>query len=82
MVGIPLTVIWAIVNGITAFVLVWLWGPALRYAIVWIYAFAPAVTTPMRALISPIVDVLARIFRQCRIQANVSGSLERKLTGQ
>ena len=82
LVGIPLTIVWAIVNGITTFVLVWVWGPALRYFIVWVYAVTPAVTTPYRALLAPLVDVAARIFRQIRVQANINGSLGKKLGGQ
>ena len=76
IVGIPLTIVWAIVNSITTFYLVWMWGPALRLFMVLIYAVAPAVTIPFNALVSPVVDVFARIFRQCRIR--VSGDFGNK----
>ncbi len=80
--GIPLTFVWALTNGIIVFYLVWIWGPVLRLFIVLIYSIAPAVTTPVQALLSPLVDVLARIFRQCRIKADIGGNLGRRLTGQ
>ena len=67
--------LWAIVNGIMTFVLVWLWGPALRLFVTVIYSVAPAYFVPVQAVLSPIIDVLARIFRQCVVQAKVSGGL-------
>ena len=76
IVGIPLMLVWAIINGITSFVMVWMWGPALRLIVVVVYCVAPAFYVPVQAILSPIVDVSARIFRQCVIQAKLSGSVE------
>ena len=77
LIGIPLTIVWAISNGITVFVLVWVWGPLLRVTIVSVYAVAPLFTAPVRALFTPLVDMTARIFRQIHINSNVNGSLWR-----
>jgi hypothetical protein len=82
LVGIPLIILWAIINGITAFVLVWMWGPALRYLIVWVHAIVPAVMIPVTALLTPYVDVMARFLSKIKVTANVNGSLGKKLAGQ
>ena len=76
LIGVPLMFLWAIVNGIMAFILVWVWGPALRLLVVVVYSVAPAYVVPVQAIFSPIVDVFARIFRQCVIQAKMSGGME------
>ena len=67
--------VWAIINGIISFVLVWIWGPALRLTVVVVYSVAPAYYVPVQAILSPIVDVFARLFRQCVIQAKLSGGV-------
>jgi hypothetical protein len=83
LVGIPLTILWALTNGLTAFMLVWMWGPLLRFLIVWFYAFiVPAVAIPVTALLSPYVDVMARLLSKIKVTANVNGSLVNKPAGQ
>lgn len=75
VIGIPLMFLWAIINGIMVFVLVWVWGPALRLIITVVYSTAPAFYVPVQAILSPIIDVFARIFRQCVIKGKLSGGL-------
>ena len=70
--------LFAILNGITVFVVVWLWGPILKLIVLWVYAVAPAFTAPVQALLGPLADVIARIFRQIRIRARIDGSLMKK----
>ena len=79
VIGLFLAFIWAIINGIMAFIHVWIWGPVLKLSLLWIYAVMPLVTEPLRAMCTPLVDVQARIFRQIRVQANLSGPLAEKL---
>ena len=74
--GIPIMFLWALLNGMMTFGLVWIWGPALRMFVVLAYSVAPALYVPVQAVFSPIIDVQARIFRQCVIQAKVSGGLK------
>lgn len=73
--GIPLAVMWGVVNGIVIFVLVWIWAPLLRLTIVSIHAVTPAVTVPIQALLAPLVDAIGRVFRQIRIRGDLSESL-------
>ena len=75
LIGIPMTILWALINGLMAFVLVWLWGPALRLTIIIIYSVTPLATVPMQAILTPLVDVLARFFRQIRVRADLGGSV-------
>ena len=74
-----MAIIWAIINGIMVFVLVWLYQPLLRLTIMWVYAFTPLVTVPLQAIFTPLVDVGARIFRQIRIKATLDGSFAESL---
>ncbi len=76
VVGIPLMFLWAIVNGIMTFVLVWMWGPALRLTVTLVYSVAPTWYVPVQAILTPIVDVFARIFRQCVIKAKLNGGID------
>ena len=69
-----MAIIWAIVNGIMVFAVVWLWGPALKLTVLWVYAVAPAFTAPLQAVLAPLADVVARIFRQIRVRSNITGS--------
>ena len=73
--GIPLMFVWAIINGIMIFVLVWIWGPVLRLMVVTIYSVAPAYYVPVQAVLSPIVDVFARLFRQCVFRIKLNGGV-------
>jgi hypothetical protein len=57
-----------------------MWGPALRYLIVWVYAIVPAVTIPVTAFLTPYVDVMARFLSKIKVTANLNGSF--KLAGQ
>lgn len=82
LIGFIFAFIWAIINGINAFIHVWLWGPALKLTLLWIYAVTPLVTVPLRAICTPLFDVLARIFRQIHVQANLTGSFPEKFVGQ
>ena len=79
LIGLILAFIWAVINGIMAFIHVWIWGPALKLSLLWIYAVIPLVTEPLRAIFTPLVDVQARVFRQIRVQANLTGPLAEKL---
>ena len=81
LIGFVFAFIWAIINGITAFIHVWLWGPALKLTLLWIYAVTPLVTVPLRAIFTPLVDIQARIFRQIRVQANLTGPFAEKFAG-
>ena len=78
LIGIPMVFVWGIVNGITVFVIVWLWGPAIKLAVLLVYAVAPAFTAPLQAILAPLADVIARIFRQIRIRAHIDGSSMKK----
>ena len=83
--GIPITIVCAFINSLMAFVLVWLWGPVLRLTIILTYAVTPLATVPIQAILTPLVDVQARFFRQIRVHAVLGGSvgLSRvKLAGQ
>ena len=75
LIGIPLMIIWAFVNGIMAFLYSWIWSPVLRLSIFWLAAILPLVTMPLVVIFKPLVDVSARIFRQIRIKANLNGQL-------
>lgn len=76
LLGIPSMLIWAIINAVLTFILVWMWGPMLRALIVCMYALAPWVYVPYTAIMTPIIDVQARIFRQCIIRAKLSGGVD------
>jgi len=79
VIGLFLVFIWAVFNGIVVFFHVWIWGPILKFILLVTYAVMPLVTEPLRGLFTPLVDVQARIFRQIRVQANLSGPLAEKL---
>ena len=81
LIGIPLAIIWAVINGIMVFILVWLYQPVLRMTVMWIYAVTPLVTVPLQAIYTPLVDAHARIFRQIRIKAKLDGSFAERLAG-
>ena len=81
LIGIPMALLWALLNGIMVFILVWLYQPALRVTVMWIYAVTPLVTVPLQAIFTPLVDIQARIFRQIRIKANLDGSFAERLAG-
>ena len=74
LIGIPMAILWAIINGIVVFTIVWLWGPAIKLVVLAVYAAAPAFTSPIQAVLAPLADVIARIFRQIRVRANINGS--------
>ncbi len=73
--GLLLAFLWAIINGLMAFVHTWIYNPALKAILLWVYAIAPIFTEPLRAFLKPLVDVSARIFRQIRVSTNFSGSV-------
>ena len=49
LIGIPMAILWAVLNGIMVFVLVWLYQPVLRVTVMWIYAVTPLITVPLQA---------------------------------
>ena len=51
LIGIPMAIVWAIVNGITVFTVVWLCGPAIKLTVSLVYALAPAFTAPLQAIL-------------------------------
>ena len=79
LVGFPLTILWALINAVTAFTYTWLWGPVMKIWLLWIYGVIPLVTAPLRALFRPLVDVAARVFRQIRIHFAAEGKLAEAL---
>ena len=82
VVGIPMALMWAILNGFMVFCLVWLYQPLLRIMIMLIYALAPWATVPLQAFYTPLIDAHARIFRQIRVKATLDGSFAERLVGQ
>ena len=82
LIGVPMAILWAILNGLMVFILVWLYQPVLRVTVMWIYALTPLFTVPIQAILTPLVDVSARIFRQIRIKANLEGSFADRLAGR
>ena len=82
LIGFALAFLWAIINGINTFIHVWVWGPFLKFIVVWIFALAPLITEPLRAILTPLVDVHARIFRQIRVHANLTGLFAKNFAGQ
>ena len=64
--------IFAIVNGIVNFVLVWLWGPSIKITVSIVYAAAPAVKAPYQVFLAPLADIGARMFRQIRVKSDLS----------
>lgn len=79
LIGVPMTFVWACINGTAVFYCVWCWGPSLKLIKLFVHSFAPAIVLPMQVICSPIVDIFARILRQMRVQAIVLGqpSLEK-----
>ncbi len=73
LIGIPVMIMWAFVNGIIAFIYSWLYSPALRVAIFWIAAMLPLVTMPLVAIYRPLVDATARCFSKIRIKGAFEG---------
>ena len=70
--GFILAFLFAILNGVMSFIHVWIYGPTAKIALLWVYAVIPLAVAPLRAILRPLVDVHARIFRQIRV--NLSGS--------
>lgn len=79
LVGVPMTFVWACVNGSAVFCCMWVWGPALKLVTLCVHSCAPAIVLPVQVICGPVVDVLARILRQIRMQAIILGepSLEK-----
>ena len=78
-IGIPMARLWAFFNGSVRFFYVWIYQPCLRLYVMWSYAFTPLVTVPFQAMLTPLVDVYARIFRQIRVKATLDGSFAERL---
>ena len=79
LLGIPMLIFWALFNAVVVFILVWIYQPGLRVMIMVTYAWMPLVTVPLQAMLTPLVDASARIFRQIRIKANLEGSFAERL---
>ena len=73
MFGIFFTVIFAMFWSLVAFAATWIWWPILRFFLFLIGTIAPIVNEPMKAFLTPLTDVHARIFRQIRINATLNG---------
>ncbi len=73
IIGIPLMIVWALVNGITAFTYSWIWSPAMRITIFWVAATLPLVTMPLVTIFRPLIDVAARCLSQIRIKTDLNG---------
>ena len=74
--------LWAMILGILSFVLTWMWRPGLMAVILVVNTTLPAVTEPLKALFTPLVDMQARIFRQIRVQGWLNGGLFDSLAGK
>ncbi len=73
--GILISFLWAVVLGTLSFILAWLLNPALKATILTVSRILPALTEPLKALLTPLVDVHARIFRQIRVRSWLEGGL-------
>ena len=73
LIGVPATIVWAIMNGLAIFCCVWIWAPQLKLILLCVHSCAPAIVTPVQVICTPIVDVFARCLRQVRVQAIVLG---------
>ncbi|KAL5476229.1 hypothetical protein EMCRGX_G026146 [Ephydatia muelleri] len=73
--GIPIAIIWALINAIIAFTCTWLWSPVLKIVVLLIYGISPLVTETVRAFMSPLVDMSARILRQIRLHVTTGDKL-------
>ena len=71
--GIPLAMLWGVINGVVIFVLVWLWTPLLRLVIVTVHAVTPVATVPIQAVLAPLFDAIGRIFGHIRVRADLKG---------
>ena len=75
LLGIFLAFIWAVIYGFIIFYITYIWSPVLRLALLLINTALPLATEPLRALLTPLADVAARLFRQIRIKAQLNGGL-------
>ena len=78
--GFLLSFVWGLILSIISFTVTWLWNPGLKSMLLVISATLPAVTEPLKALFTPLVDVQARVFRQIRVQAWLNGGLLSPIT--
>ena len=79
--GVIFAFLFAIINAIMAFIHVWIYGPLLKLTLLWVYATAPLVVAPIRAIYRPLVDASARVFRQIRVDGKLNGSYAERLAG-
>lgn len=75
LVGIPLTIMWALFNGFWVFFLVWLYGPFLKLTIISTRALLPLYVLSVQFLLTPMVDALGRFFSHIRVRAVLGGSV-------
>ena len=74
IIGIPLMLMWAFLNGIMAFIYSWMWSPVLRISIFWLAATLPLATMPLVTIFRPLIDVAARCLRQIRLKGALTGN--------
>lgn len=73
--GIFLAVIWGIILSFVSFTISWLLYPSLKSFLLVVNSTLPALTEPLKAFFTPLVDVSARFFRQIRVKASLDGGL-------
>lgn len=66
---------WALLLSLVAFVVTWMYSPGLKMVLLVINSTLPIVTEPLKALFTPLIDVLARVFRQIKVDATLGGGL-------
>lgn len=67
--------VWGIILSFVSFTMSWLWNPSLKVFLLVVNSTLPAITEPLKALFTPLVDVSARVFRQIRVKASLDGGL-------
>ena len=82
LLGIFMAFLWAVLYGFIMFYITYIWSPALRLILLLINTALPVITEPLRALLTPLADVAARMFRQIRIKAQLNGGLLSPLAQQ
>lgn len=79
--GFIVAFIWAVIAGFVAFYVNFVWSPSLRLALLLVASILPLATEPLRVLLSPFADAIARVFRQIRVNATLDGGLFNAVSG-
>ncbi len=66
LIGIPLAICWAIINGAIVFTVVWMWGPFLKVISMIAHSLAPLITVATDVILKPLMDVAARLVSVIR----------------